>query len=61
MRDFVNEIGLQPEHFDLLIIAVIFVGGAWAILRLYQDLTRGSREDTADLYPTPNAKNEDRP
>lgn len=44
IRDLVNETGLQPEHFDTMIFAVIFVGGIWAAVRLYRDLTRETIE-----------------
>jgi len=40
IRDLINSIGLQPEHFDYLIIAIVIVGGAAALYRLYTDLTR---------------------
>lgn len=46
IQDLVETIGLQPQHFDLLIILVIVVGGIWAAVRLYQDFTRPL--DTAD-------------
>ncbi|NJL93233.1 MAG: hypothetical protein HC915_05630 [Anaerolineae bacterium] len=55
IRNLVEELGLQPEHFDLLIILCIVAGGAWGIVRLYRDLTGPVR----DLYPpeeTPQAK-----
>ncbi|MCL4877668.1 MAG: hypothetical protein KJ064_13485 [Anaerolineae bacterium] len=48
MRELIEQIGLQPEHFDYLVIAVIIVGGIWAIIRLYRDLSGPPRED---LYP----------
>ncbi len=58
MKDLIEQIGLQPEHFDMLIIAVIIVGGLWAVIRLYRDLSGPPREDLADLYPE---ENEDKP
>ena len=39
MRDLVDTIGLQPEHFNYLIVLVIVGGGIWAVKRLYNDLT----------------------
>jgi hypothetical protein len=39
VRDFVDMFGLQPETFNILIILCILVGGAWAVKRLYTDLT----------------------
>ena len=39
IRDFVETIGLQRGHFDVMIYGVIAVGGVWAALRLYRDLT----------------------
>lgn len=39
IRDLINSLGLQAEHFDTLIIAVVVVGSVLAIRRLYQDLT----------------------
>lgn len=58
MRDLIEQIGLQPEHFDTLIIIVIIVGSIWAILRIYRDLTSPPREDTAEFYDYQNQKNE---
>lgn len=51
MKDLIEQIGLQPEHFDILIILVIIVGSIWAVIRLYRDLSGPPREDLADLYP----------
>jgi hypothetical protein len=48
IQDLVETIGLRPEHFDYLIIAVIVVGGIWAVIKLYQDLTGPVR----DIYLT---------
>ncbi|RMG84088.1 MAG: hypothetical protein D6712_11885 [Chloroflexi bacterium] len=31
---------LTPEFFDTLVIAVIIIGGALAVVRLYRDFTR---------------------
>lgn len=36
---------MTREVFDTLIIAVIFIGGALAIVRLYRDFTRPLPED----------------
>ncbi|MBZ0305622.1 MAG: hypothetical protein K8I82_06100 [Anaerolineae bacterium] len=51
MKDLIEQIGLQPEHFDILIILVIIVGSIWAVIRLYRDVSGQPREDLADLYP----------
>ena len=40
IRDLADTIGVQASHFDILITAVIVVGGVWAAVRLYQDFTR---------------------
>ena len=39
IRDFVETMGLQRGHFDAMIYGVIAVGGVWAAIRLYRDLT----------------------
>jgi len=46
IRDLINSIGLKPEHFDLVVIGVVIVGGIWAIIRLFQDLTRPLENET---------------
>lgn len=46
IRDLINSIGLSPDHFDLLIIGVVVVGGIWALIRLFQDLTRPLENET---------------
>ena len=47
IRDLVDTIGIQPSHFDILITAVIVVGGVLAAVRLYQDFTRPLDDDDA--------------
>lgn len=45
---------LSPELFDTLVWVVIFTGGAWALWRLYQDLTgppRWPRDDASGAPP----------
>lgn len=58
---------MTREVFDTLIIAVIFIGGALAIVRLYRDFTRPlpeddqytwSDEDTQPHITQPNDKSQ---
>lgn len=47
---------LTQEIFDGLIILVIFIGGIWAAIRFYQDMTRPlAPEDTdwMEAIPSP--------
>lgn len=43
---------LTPELFDTLVWVVIFTGGAWALYRLYTDLTGPPRWPKNDPPPT---------
>ena len=45
IRDLVDTLGIQPQHFDYLITAVIVIGGGWAVVRLFQDFTRPLNDD----------------
>lgn len=56
IREFSDSIGLQAETFDYLIIAVIIVGGIWAAIRFYQDMTRSLPEEGD--YPMSKPKQE---
>jgi|GEM_PF-5841361 len=45
---------LTQEIFDGLILLVIIIGGIWAAIRFYRDMTRPlTPEDTAWLEDTP--------
>ncbi len=39
IRDLIDNLGLQPQTFDMLIYLTIVVGGIWAAVKLYRDLT----------------------
>jgi len=40
IRDFVKTVGIQPEHFNYLIVLVIIVGAVLAARQLYLDYNR---------------------
>ncbi len=57
---------LTPEFFDALVIAVIIIGGALAVVRLYRDLTRPLPDEhpqwaADDTQPTATITEEDEP
>lgn len=54
IRDLTEALGVTPATFDALIILVIIVGGLWALVRLYQDLTRDP--DAIEPIQTPKVK-----
>lgn len=46
---------LTPELFDTLVWVVIFTGGAWALWRLYKDLSGPPRWPVGDRTPPPSS------
>lgn len=45
---------MTREVFDTLIFAVIFIGGAFAFVRLYRDFTRPLPDDFNPFVPVGN-------
>ncbi|MFP4324325.1 MAG: hypothetical protein ACLFTK_17855 [Anaerolineales bacterium] len=44
IRDLVDALGITPDTFDYFVLITIIVGGVWAVIRLYRDLTGPPRE-----------------
>jgi hypothetical protein len=50
---------MTREVFDTLIIVIIIIGGAFAVVRLYKDLTRPLPEEWNDWHNEPPPVNDE--
>lgn len=45
IRDLVDNLGLQPQTFDILIYLTIVLGAIWAAIELYRQLTTPAEDE----------------
>ncbi len=50
---------LTPEFFDLVVFAVIGIGGVWAGVRLRQDLSRKQIDDAPEWWLRSQSSSQD--